>query len=159
MRNTICQSIHSSLQQEDFIQVMTPIITSNDCEGAGEMFSYHCLVNLIQSCRRQNRFSILLQYFGLSNRIRAITSRNDGRSYDSSIYVWTSFSSREFKYNQTSMRVLDGRTGSWLSMSFRLWLQIYSQSVRKISHSYPNVLTRSYPISYLLYRIRIIIVI
>ncbi|KNB45869.1 asparaginyl-tRNA synthetase [Blastocystis sp. subtype 4] len=39
MRNTICQSIHSSLQQEDFIQVMTPIITSNDCEGAGEMFS------------------------------------------------------------------------------------------------------------------------
>ena len=97
MRNTICQSIHSSLQQEDFIQVMTPIITSNDCEGAGEMFSYHCLVNLIQSCRRQNRFSILLQYFGLSNRIRAITSRNDGRSYDSSIYVWTSFSRDDLK--------------------------------------------------------------
>lgn len=39
MRNTICQGIHSALQSADFIQVMTPIITSNDCEGAGEMFS------------------------------------------------------------------------------------------------------------------------
>lgn len=39
MRNTICQGIHSALQSSDFIQVMTPIITSNDCEGAGEMFS------------------------------------------------------------------------------------------------------------------------
>ena len=40
MRNAITQSIHAAFQQEDFINVMTPIITSNDCEGAGEMFSY-----------------------------------------------------------------------------------------------------------------------
>lgn len=33
------QSIHQTLQSNDFIQVMTPIITSNDCEGAGELFS------------------------------------------------------------------------------------------------------------------------
>lgn len=39
MRNTTIQSIHATLQDNDFIQVMTPILTSNDCEGAGDMFS------------------------------------------------------------------------------------------------------------------------
>ena len=39
MRNSIMQSIHSSFQQQGFVQVMSPIITSNDCEGAGDMFS------------------------------------------------------------------------------------------------------------------------
>ena len=39
MRNTMIQSVHHTLQSNDFIQVMTPIMTSNDCEGAGELFS------------------------------------------------------------------------------------------------------------------------
>ena len=39
VRNTISFSIHKFFQERGFIYINTPIITGNDCEGAGEMFS------------------------------------------------------------------------------------------------------------------------
>lgn len=38
IRNEICRSIHQFFQSRGFIYVQTPIITSSDCEGAGQMF-------------------------------------------------------------------------------------------------------------------------
>jgi len=38
VRNQICRSIHDFFQNRDFLYVHTPIITTSDCEGAGEMF-------------------------------------------------------------------------------------------------------------------------
>ena len=38
VRNGVSQSIHRHLQDEGFIQIQTPILTDNDCEGAGETF-------------------------------------------------------------------------------------------------------------------------
>lgn len=38
IRNALSQGIHGFLQQNNFIQVQTPILTTNDCEGAGEVF-------------------------------------------------------------------------------------------------------------------------
>ena len=38
VRNQVCRSIHDFFQEEDFLNVQTPIITASDCEGAGEMF-------------------------------------------------------------------------------------------------------------------------
>ena len=39
IRNTASQAVHEYFQSEDFIQVHTPVLTSNDCEGAGEVFT------------------------------------------------------------------------------------------------------------------------
>ena len=39
VRNAICFAIHKFFQENDFIYVNTPIITANDCEGAGDLFS------------------------------------------------------------------------------------------------------------------------
>jgi asparaginyl-tRNA synthetase len=39
MRNALSFAIHSFFQERGFIYVHTPIITGNDCEGAGEMFN------------------------------------------------------------------------------------------------------------------------
>jgi len=39
VRNVLTHSIHSFFQERDFIYVQTPIITTSDCEGAGEMFN------------------------------------------------------------------------------------------------------------------------
>lgn len=47
MRNTIIQSIHGAFQSNDFVQIMAPILTSNDCEGAGEMFSLYLLLSIL----------------------------------------------------------------------------------------------------------------
>jgi len=38
LRSVLDFAIHSFFQEQDFVYVHTPIITANDCEGAGEMF-------------------------------------------------------------------------------------------------------------------------
>lgn len=39
IRNTVSYAIHSFFQQNGFMWVATPLITTSDCEGAGEMFT------------------------------------------------------------------------------------------------------------------------
>ncbi|XP_072040724.1 asparaginyl-tRNA synthetase-like isoform X2 [Amphiura filiformis] len=39
IRNSATQAVHAFFQEAGFLQVDTPIITSNDCEGAGETFT------------------------------------------------------------------------------------------------------------------------
>jgi asparaginyl-tRNA synthetase len=38
VRNALCRAIHNFFQSRGFMYVQTPIITTSDCEGAGEMF-------------------------------------------------------------------------------------------------------------------------
>ncbi|MBN2427383.1 MAG: asparagine--tRNA ligase [Deltaproteobacteria bacterium] len=38
MRNALSFAVHKFFQERGFLYVQTPIITANDCEGAGEMF-------------------------------------------------------------------------------------------------------------------------
>lgn len=38
MRSVLAFAVHQFFQQRNFVYVQTPIITANDCEGAGEMF-------------------------------------------------------------------------------------------------------------------------
>jgi asparaginyl-tRNA synthetase len=38
VRNCICNSIHQFFQEQGFLYLHTPVITTSDCEGAGEMF-------------------------------------------------------------------------------------------------------------------------
>lgn len=38
LRSQLAFAVHKFFQERDFIYVQTPIITANDCEGAGEMF-------------------------------------------------------------------------------------------------------------------------
>ena len=38
VRSLIAYAIHQFFQERDFVYVHTPLITANDCEGAGEMF-------------------------------------------------------------------------------------------------------------------------
>ena len=39
VRNALTHAIHNFFQERDFIYVQTPIITTSDCEGAGQMFN------------------------------------------------------------------------------------------------------------------------
>ena len=38
VRNCICRAIHNFFQENGFLYIHTPLITTSDCEGAGEMF-------------------------------------------------------------------------------------------------------------------------
>ena len=39
IRNTASSAVHEFFQNNDFIQIHTPVLTSNDCEGGGEVFT------------------------------------------------------------------------------------------------------------------------
>ncbi|MGN6730607.1 MAG: asparagine--tRNA ligase [Candidatus Binatia bacterium] len=39
VRNALTHAIHSFFQERDFLYVQTPVITTSDCEGAGQMFN------------------------------------------------------------------------------------------------------------------------
>ena len=39
IRNTLAQSVHNFFGKRHFLMAHTPILTANDCEGAGEMFT------------------------------------------------------------------------------------------------------------------------
>ncbi len=43
LRNALTHAIHSFFQERDFIYVHTPIVTTSDCEGAGQMFGVSTL--------------------------------------------------------------------------------------------------------------------
>ncbi|MCA9080688.1 MAG: asparagine--tRNA ligase, partial [Planctomycetaceae bacterium] len=45
LRNCVCWSIHRFFQERGFLYVQTPIITTSDCEGAGEMFTITTLLH------------------------------------------------------------------------------------------------------------------
>jgi asparaginyl-tRNA synthetase len=38
VRNALCRAIHGFFQSRGFLYIQTPIITTSDCEGAGQMF-------------------------------------------------------------------------------------------------------------------------
>ncbi|MGD9855258.1 MAG: asparagine--tRNA ligase [Planctomycetaceae bacterium] len=44
VRNCVCRAIHEFFQTRGFLNVQTPIITTSDCEGAGEMFTVTTLL-------------------------------------------------------------------------------------------------------------------
>ncbi|MBX3438687.1 MAG: asparagine--tRNA ligase [Planctomycetaceae bacterium] len=45
VRNCVCRAIHEFFQSRGFLNVQTPIITTSDCEGAGEMFTVTTLLH------------------------------------------------------------------------------------------------------------------
>ncbi|MBU1558769.1 MAG: asparagine--tRNA ligase, partial [Gammaproteobacteria bacterium] len=58
VRNCISQAIHRYMSEHRFCWIHTPLITSNDCEGAGEMFRVSTLdlVNLPRTSEGQINF-------------------------------------------------------------------------------------------------------
>ncbi len=61
-RNQICRSIHDFFQEQEFLYVHTPIITTSDCEGAGEMFRVTTL-DLDQVSRQAGQVDYACDFF------------------------------------------------------------------------------------------------
>ena len=57
VRSVIAQAIHEFFAQNEFVYVHTPIITSSDCEGAGEMFRVTTLEDTKNTDPSQDFFS------------------------------------------------------------------------------------------------------
>jgi len=62
VRHTLAQAIHRFMDDNGFFYVHTPIITSSDCEGAGEMFGVTTLDP--RSCVRDGKITWDQDFFG-----------------------------------------------------------------------------------------------
>jgi asparaginyl-tRNA synthetase len=63
VRNEICRSIHDFYQSRGFLYIQTPIITTSDCEGAGEMFQVTTL-DLAKLATIQTEIDFKQDFFG-----------------------------------------------------------------------------------------------
>ena len=57
IRNALARATHDFFQSHGFLYVHTPIITTSDCEGAGEMFQVpaHCSASYLCNVRGDER--------------------------------------------------------------------------------------------------------
>ena len=62
VRNEVSRSIHDFFQQEGFLYVHTPIITTSDCEGAGELFRVTTL-DLDNTPRKEGKADFSFDFF------------------------------------------------------------------------------------------------
>jgi asparaginyl-tRNA synthetase len=62
VRNSVCRSIHDFFQEEGFLYIHAPIITSSDAEGAGQMFRVTTL-NLKQVPREAGEVDFRADFF------------------------------------------------------------------------------------------------
>ncbi|APZ94775.1 asparagine--tRNA ligase [Fuerstiella marisgermanici] len=63
VRNCISRSIHNFFQTRGFLYLNTPIITTSDCEGAGEMFQVTTL-DMAKLAQRQTEIDWKQDFFG-----------------------------------------------------------------------------------------------
>lgn len=64
VRNQICWSIHSFFQERGFLYLNSPVITTSDCEGAGEMFQVTTLDLNMLAKRQIDEINWKLDFFG-----------------------------------------------------------------------------------------------
>lgn len=53
IRNALAYATHTFFQQHGFLYVHTPIITTSDCEGAGEMFQVTTLISEVEKVEKE----------------------------------------------------------------------------------------------------------
>lgn len=64
VRNCLSQAIHRFLHERGYLWIHTPIITSSDCEGAGEMFRISTLDMLNAPKNAQGQIDFTKDFFG-----------------------------------------------------------------------------------------------
>ena len=78
MRSKLAFAIHKYFQEKNFIYVNTPLITSNDGEGAGEMFQVTTLD--LESVAKEGKVDYTKDFFGKPVNL-TVTGQLEGETY------------------------------------------------------------------------------
>ena len=98
VRNALTHAIHTFFQERDFIYVQTPIITTSDCEGAGQMFNVTSLNMANPPRTADGNINWQARFFRpprLSHRQRAVGRRDLRPRFLKSLHVRPDVSSGE----------------------------------------------------------------
>ena len=79
VRNRLAFAIHRFFNERGFVYLNTPIITTSDCEGAGEMFQVTTL-DLSQPPRNDNGVDYAQDFFGQKTQL-TVSGQLEGEAY------------------------------------------------------------------------------
>ena len=114
VRHAIAQSIHRFFDERGFYWINTPIITTSDAEGAGELFRVSTLdlANLPRTDGRPHRLRAgLLRARGVPDGFGAAQCRDLLHGAVEGLHVRADVSRGEFEHQPPPRRVLDDRAG------------------------------------------------
>lgn len=81
VRNRVCRSIHDFFQEQGFLYVHTPLITTSDCEGAGAMFQVTTLkLDNVPREPESNRVNYTLDFFARPAYL-TVSGQLEGETY------------------------------------------------------------------------------
>lgn len=80
VRSLIAYAIHQFFQERDFVYVHTPLITANDCEGAGEMFHVTTLDPLNLPTKPDGSVDYSQDFFGRETSL-TVSGQLNGETY------------------------------------------------------------------------------
>ena len=112
VRHSLAFAVHKFFNDKGFIYMHTPIITASDAEGAGEMFRVTTLPFDNTPKNDDGSINFKEDFLDAATNL-TVSGQLEGRAWRYSIwrylYVRPNLSCGEFKYSQTSRRVLDDR--------------------------------------------------
>ena len=114
VRNCVSRSIHNFFQSRGFLYINTPIITTSDCEGAGEMFQVTTL-DLARLAQMKTEVDWQQDFFekpASLDRQWSVGSRDLRDVSRRLLHLWAHISCRKQQHNPAPCRVLDGRAGN-----------------------------------------------
>ena len=116
IKSKIAYAIHKYYQERGFFYVHTPLITSSDCEGAGDMFRVTTLdLDKHPAQGRQDRLGRrFLRLGNLPLRVGAARGRIDGDRAGRYLHIRADFPRRKLQHQPPCLGVLDDRTGNGL---------------------------------------------
>jgi len=79
VRSTTAFSIHKFFQEKDFLYLNSPIITSNDAEGAGEMFNATTF-NIEEMIKKQEKLDFSDDFFGKKTNL-SVSGQLEAEAY------------------------------------------------------------------------------
>ena len=112
IRSRLTYAVHQFFQERGFVQVHTPIITTSDCEGAGEMFQVTTGREL--GCNGCFRRKGIFWPTGRPDRQRPAAGRGLCPGAWRCLYLRTDIQGGEFTHLSASVRILDDRAGDGL---------------------------------------------
>lgn len=80
VRSLIAYAIHQFFQERDFVYVHTPLITANDCEGAGEMFQVTTLDISRPPLSENGNIDYTQDFFGKQTNL-TVSGQLNGETY------------------------------------------------------------------------------
>ena len=80
VRSVAAYAIHKFFQERDFVYVNTPLITSSDCEGAGEMFQVTTLDMKNPPLTEEGNIDYSKDFFGKQSHL-TVSGQLNGESY------------------------------------------------------------------------------